>query len=412
MKVYVFGTGKGERYVRRCLRQDVIVCGYIDNYKADKQGLFDGKSVVRQTDVKGEYDYIIISLMDYERVRDSLLSDGIEMEKIISFFDFGDASNERYWTILDAFRWRTELIWKHYKEIVIPSVDNINYELYADSDYIKRECPHILDAKSTAHILKRERKCLARFGDGEFEILCGRSRPIFQDVNDDLSKKLKEALNSRENNLLVAIADNYNSLGKYTDDAARDIRMYMTKEVRREHMELLDVDRQYYDAYLSRPYIMYRDKEHAKERFDWVKEIWDGQDVLIVEGEYTRFGVGNDLLENARSVKRILAPSKNAFYKYDEIKQAAREHGKDKLILSILGPTATVLSYDLAKEDYWIIDIGQLDVEYGWFLKKADKRCGLKYKNVSEVKPYNQLDMDVNDENIQKYYSEIIKRVI
>ena len=411
MKVYIFGTGQGERYVRRCLREDVVICGYIDNYKADK-GLFDGKSVVRQTDVLGEYDYIIISLMDYEGIRDSLLSDGIEMESIISFFDFADASNERYWTILDAFRWRTELIWKHYREIMIPSVDNINYELYADSDDIKRGCPHILDAKSTAHILKNERKSLARFGDGEFEILCGRSRPIFQDVNDGLSKRLKEALNSRETSLLVAIADNYSSLEKYADDAARDIRMYMTKEVRESHMKVLDLNRQYYDTYISRPYIIYRDKEHAKERFDWVKEIWDGQDVLIVEGEYTRFGVGNDLLENAQSVKRILAPSKNAFNKYDEIKHAAREYGKDKLILSILGPTATVLSYDLAKEGYWIIDIGQLDVEYGWFLKKVEKRCGLKYKNVSEVKPCDQLDRDVNDENMQKYFSEIIKNII
>ena len=41
--------------------------------------------------------------------------------------------------------------------------------------------------------------------------------------------------------------------------------------------------------------------------------------VLLVEGEKSRLGVGNDLFENTGSVKRILCPSENAYEKYDEI---------------------------------------------------------------------------------------------
>ena len=80
-------------------------------------------------------------------------------------------------------------------------------------------------------------------------------------------------------------------------------------------------------------------------------------------------GVGNDLLSNALSVERVIAPSENAFLVYDVILSAVRKYGKGKLILAALGPTATVLAYDLAREGYWILDIGHLDLEYEWFLK-------------------------------------------
>ena len=43
--------------------------------------------------------------------------------------------------------------------------------------------------------------------------------------------------------------------------------------------------------------------------------MWNNIDVLIVEGEHTRFGVGNDLLAIAKGVERIICPDKNAFNK-------------------------------------------------------------------------------------------------
>lgn len=410
--IYIFGLGEGKRYVDRCLLDGVNICGYIDNFKAEQTKHLDGIPVVCQNELQKDYDYIVITLMEYEDIRNSLIKDGVEKKKIISFFNFHDAMNEDNWKIIDSYKWRIELMWRHYISILKPFVENMEYEIYADSEFVKKECPQIVDAKSTAYILRKERKSLARFGDGEFEILCGRSRPLFQDVNEKLSIRLREVLNYQEEKLLIAIADNYGSLEKYTDDAARDIRMYMTKSVREEHMRLLHLNRQYYDAYISRPYMIYRDKEHAGERFDWVKAIWNDEDVLIVEGEHTRFGVGNDLLKNAKSVTRIITSDKNAFSKYQEIRDAAHKYGKNKLILAILGPTATVLAYDLAKENYWAIDIGQFDIEYEWFLRKVDKRCGLRYKNVSEVGRNEQIDSDVVDATMQHYFSEIAEKIV
>lgn len=187
---------------------------------------------------------------------------------------------------------------------------------------------------------------------------------------------------------------------------------YMRKEVREYHMSMLDKNRQYYDAYLSRPYIMYRDKTGAKRRFDNIKKIWDNQDVLIVEGEYTRFGVGNDLLENASNISRILAPGKNAFSKYEEIFAAVKEFGQNRLILITLGPTATIMAHDLAKEGFWAIDIGQFDVEYEWYLRNMTERCDIPYKCVSEVKQTHDIITDDNESFIKKYKSEIIRRIL
>ena len=79
----------------------------------------------------------------------------------------------------------------------------------------------------------------------------------------------------------------------------------------------------------------------------------------------SRLGVGNDLLDNAKSIKRILGPSRQAFSKYDEILDEAKKLDKDVLILLALGPAATCLAYDLHKLGYQAVDIGHVDVEYG-----------------------------------------------
>ena len=412
-KVYIFGLGKGKAFVDRCLlRENVNVLGIVDNYKADLLKVIGGIPVVMQGEIRHDCDYVIVTLMDYEKTREQLLHQGIDANKIVCFFDYECAEKEEYWEVLDSYKWRTELMWKHYRSVTMPTLDNLNYEIYGESELVRAQCPQIIDVDKTAEILLKERKCLTRFGDGEFELMCGRRRATFQDVGGELGVRLIEALNSSCENLLVAIADNYGKLDKYTEEAAEAIRSYMSRNVRREHMRLLNLDRLYYNAYISRPYIMYRDKECAGKRFNDVRKIWNNQQVLIVEGEYTRFGVGNDLLDNAASVSRILAPGKNAFFKYDEIIEEVRRQGKEKLILTTLGPTATVLAYDLAKEGYWILDIGQLDVEYEWYLRGVDQRCDIPYKCVSEVNQYVEIKTDDNDEYIQQYKREIIARIL
>lgn len=78
--------------------------------------------------------------------------------------------------------------------------------------------------------------------------------------------------------------------------------------------------------------------------------------------------------DNARSVQRIVCPPANAWQVYDQILKACLELGKDRLFLVSLGSTAKALASDLVEQGYRVIDIGNLDMEYEWFLRKADQK--------------------------------------
>ncbi len=385
MRVYIYGRGLGFKYVKRCLLEQVEIIAYIDNYAQDKVS-DDGISIIKKDELLQDFDFIIITLMKYEVVRSDLLKQGIGRQRIISFFDWKDAEKDIFYSVLDSHRWKSELMWKYQQEVEIPRADNAYYEANAKELEERYELPTIIDVDKTIDILIGEEKSLTRFGDGEFEMILGRNRPRFQVLDEKLGFRLREVLSSPVPNLLIAIANNYGDLTQYTDEAADAIRQYMSPMVRKGHMSLLDMNKVYYDAYLSRPYYMYRDKsiETISRKFDHLKEIWAEKKLLIVEGAHTRFGVGNDLIDGALDVRRILVPDKNAFSKYDEILKKSKEYGKDRLVLCIIGPTATVLTYDLAKENFRAIDIGQTDTEYEWFLRGLGERCDVPGKTVSE----------------------------
>ena len=137
--------------------------------------------------------------------------------------------------------------------------------------------------------------------------------------------------------------------------------------------------------------------------------MWEEENILIVEGEYSRLGVGNDLFDNASSIERIICPSENAYEKYDKILYDTIKYGKNKLILLALGPTATVLAYDLYKAGFRAIDIGHVDIEYEWFLRKATEKIKIETKYVTEVKGGENDIQDINDE---KYEKEIVSKIV
>lgn len=250
-------------------------------------------------------------------------------------------------------------------------------------------------------------KSLARFGDGEFAAIAGRIRHRFQtEVEEELSHRLKEVLQSEDSNLLIGIADNYGSLEKYTEQSRREIRCYLNPQVRKEHLELLHPEKTYYDAYVTRPYVMYRDNQTdaPKKRFAYLKKIWDGRDCIFVEGCCTGLGVGNDLFDNAKSIQRILGPAENAFSRYQEILDCCMAQEKGTLFLLALGPAATVLASDLCKAGYQAVDVGHVDLEYEWFLRGEGCRTPIDGKYNNELGE-EQVLLPIRDE---AYISQVI----
>ena len=140
-----------------------------------------------------------------------------------------------------------------------------------------------------------------------------------------------------------------------------------------------------------------------------LKKIWDKRDVVIIEGDKSRLGVGNDLFNNMKSIQRIICPAFNAFNYYENIINAVKTKvSRDKLILIALGPTATALAYDLYKLGYQALDVGHVDIEYEWYLRKAQKKINIKNKFVNEAGGYQEDSSSAKDKN---YYLQILVNI-
>ena len=77
---------------------------------------------------------------------------------------------------------------------------------------------------------------------------------------------------------------------------------------------------------------------------------------------------------------------------------------KSALLIMAMGPTATILAYDLSQLGYRAIDIGHVDIEYEYFLRKAQDKIKIPGKYVNEVSGGAQVDETITD----RAYSESI----
>lgn len=175
-------------------------------------------------------------------------------------------------------------------------------------------------------------------------------------------------------------------------------------------MSFLDTERVYGDAEITRPYMDLQDKSPSIKIFETFKSIFSEKKIIIIEGEYTRFGVGNDLLKRALSVQRILVPPINAFSAYNQILSQALMTDSDSLYLLAIGPTAKILAYDLYKTGRRVFDVGHLDIEYEWYLQQANQKVNIPGKYVNESKKGKLVESLRIDKN-KEYLSQIICKI-
>jgi glycosyltransferase family protein len=251
-------------------------------------------------------------------------------------------------------------------------------------------------------------KSISRYGDGELKLMLNKGKIVFQSESPELSRRLKEVLSSDLDNLIIALPGPLCSVKKETL-SSKYFWLRFINSYGNLMSEYLDPERVYGNAGISRFYLGLKDKRLSAQILEKLKKIWDKKEIFIIEGEFSRIGVGNDLFENAAGLSRMVCPAENAFEKYDEIFAASKKYGKDKLILIALGPTATILTHDLAKSGYWAIDVGHLDVEYMWMLSKAQSRIPIKGRSVCEVKEGN--DLTIPEAYRDHYYNSIVETI-
>lgn len=390
MQVYLWGIGKGcDKVLKSLKKENVSILGIIDNNPTVQKKDYNGVHVLPFEERGREYDYIIITIVQYKAVLHQIKEAGIPMDKVISYHDencWCDAYNDLFYMNL----WKMDILEHKVNELYRIGDQRLRNLQYEVADRIRNDVyqfPIIKGREEAVSKIVSERKSLIRFGDGEFEIMAGKNRPIFQKYDEELSKGLIHAFQSDDERILIAIADNYGSLDIYKEDVADAIREYMTEEVREFHASLIDFKKTYYDTYMFKCYYPYKDKSGTEERVQWVKKIWNDRDVVIIEGEQTRSGVGNDLFSNVHSLKRILCPTQNAYTYYEEILNAALKLDKEVLILSVLGPAGKVMAYDLVQAGYQVVDIGQIDMDYEWYLAGQEMRVPIQNKYVSQLPP-------------------------
>ena len=343
-----------------------------------------------------EYDYIVLSMKKYKSVENQCIEMRISREKIIAYWKDSDENGIFKSQALELLKEQKK------RRIYENRLDSAPYE------WGLKRIPHIESGEKLLRKMIYDRSSLCRFGDGEFEIMRGKNRPWFQIGSDSLKERLNEVIHSQNEMINIAIAQNFSGLEKLKEDAADEIRDYMAFQTRADIIEMLDMNRVYYDTYVTRPYIIYKDGKNADIIFPLFKRLWKNRSVIMVEGKYARNGINNDLFDGADSIKRVICPPQNAWSKYDEIrKQIINIAEKEELICVSLGPAATVLAYDLAEMGYQSVDIGQLDNEYEWYLMSAKKRSAIRGKMVAEVADNSTVEAFVNE----IYSSQIVAAI-
>jgi glycosyltransferase family protein len=263
----------------------------------------------------------------------------------------------------------------------------------------------IVSPEETLEEIINNKKSISRFGDGEFRLIFGISIG-FQKANKLLSERLKNILESNDNGILIGIPNslNFEYLEKYNELS----KNYWLKFIEENKFKLIlfNTNKIYYSSLISRFYIDYKNKSYVSKYIKKLKKLWEQKDIVIIEGQKSRLGIGNDLFNNTNSIKRIICPALNAFNIYYKILKEALKVDKNKLILLALGPTATVLSYDLYKAGYQAIDLGHVDIEYEWYLRNVTNKIKIEGKYVNEVKGMN-IDI-INKKDNDNYLNQII----
>lgn len=257
----------------------------------------------------------------------------------------------------------------------------IAYFLYEKGILHNRIKVHTID--ETIDVLLNTEKSMVRFGDGEIVMIKGGDL-MLQKASPEIAEGLAGILAYPHDDLIVTIPDIFETLS----DHHRESRQFWRDHLlfcRKTYERYCNPDRVYYSTFVSRCYYYAADRSGCSAQFAKIRKIWENRDIVVVEGERTHNGVGNDLLDTARSIERIICPPSNAYEAIPAILDACTACGKDRLFLLSVGVAAKFLTVELFGQGYRVLDIGNLDMEYEWFVRRAPGKMKLeKHDCVSE----------------------------
>lgn len=268
---------------------------------------------------------------------------------------------------------------------------------------LHHEFPRVKNSEDTLSLLIKSRKSFARYGDGELNLIAGRDIG-FQTANDDLKIRLSEIIKTDNSTCYIGIPDIFDNLSRFRYHP-KFFWLYTVVKNWRNWKKIIPQNI-FLDSLCSRFFLDLRDHDVSFKLLSLWKKIWENRDIVIIEGSNTKMGVGNDLFNNANSIARIICPPTNAYEMYNEILKEALLINKNALIIIALGPTATVLAYDLSIHGYQALDTGHLDLEYNWLLIGAKNKKRVPGRAVNEI--HNNIIENLESPEYEKQIIKVI----
>lgn len=259
---------------------------------------------------------------------------------------------------------------------------------------VQSSYPNVMSTTETLdNIIKGN--SIARFGDGELQLIIGKGlgklgkENEYQVFDKKLSNKLREIIKAPTNKCIIAINE-YSD--KWDDEKNYKYGLSYFENFWYRYWDKLKkiykYDYTYGCAATTRISVF---KENNLES---IKKIWENKKVLFVVGENSHFILEPRLFNNIKEADMLVTKGKSSFEKYDDIFKQIKTYGTDWLIFLSLGPTATVLAYELSNLGYQALDMGHLPNCYLHSIgerknpeaeihhsKSFDKKIGL-YKNI------------------------------
>ena len=253
-------------------------------------------------------------------------------------------------------------------------LDNLKYEIADEIRSLK--LPKVMTQFESVQAILDTNKSVARFGDGEFNLILGNAIG-FQEYDEELSRRLKEILMTKDEGMLIGISRRFGTLDDVDEQVRAYWRCFMIQH-RAAIYEMLDFDKTYIDTCMTAHSIEVDDhttpecRADTEKYYNLVRQIWEGKEITVIKGEDTE-KFTYDIYDNAKSVSYIYGPKEHAWREYKRILAEAEKLPKDRLIIAVLGPTAKVLAYDLHKQGYRVLDIGHMGKAYNWLKTHNDK---------------------------------------
>jgi len=221
----------------------------------------------------------------------------------------------------------------------------------------------IEDTTSTMRMLLETNNSFARYGDGELALMHGLGI-AFQNADPALAARLRQICRNPGDGLAIGIPRNWYIPDEALQEHVREYDRNWMRERARKFKAGLNRRVRYYDSYVTLRNQISLDAFDRKTHFSIWRRIWTGKKILLVCGESVRTSWKADIFDCAADVELLMVPSKNAWSEYDTIFSAVKVKAQDRLVLAILGPTATVLAADCSAAGIRCLDIGHLGKDY------------------------------------------------